>query len=157
MNRTDKILLAAMVALIGGMAALGFLFFRDPALFLGSNASPAPTSEPAPDPKTAPAPVNKPANSTEVTYSDQKGFTPNTVTIQAGQTVSWINNREARPMWVASDVHPSHEKLPEFDTAKVLGRFPKPGEDFSFTFEKSGTWTYHDHADASRTGTVIVK
>lgn len=157
MNRTDTILLTVAIGLVLGMTTLGFLFFRDPAMFVGEDKSPVPVSTPESESEAVSTPTDEPTGQVEVTYSDQAGFIPKTVTIKTGQTVAWVNNRERRPMWVASDPHPIHDNYQAFDTARVLGRFPEMGEGFSFTFEKPGTWTYHDHADPSKTGTVIVK
>lgn len=100
---------------------------------------------------TAPAQEEEPAEEAEetavVTYTDS-GFSPQTIRVQRGTTVTWTNE-SSRAMWVASDVHPTHEELPAFDQ---LGS----GQSYSFTFEQTGEWEYHDHLFASHLGTVIV-
>lgn len=96
-------------------------------------------------------------NLIEITDS---GFNPNTLTITAGQTVTWINNGVI-PSWPASAVHPSHKVYPEsggcigskFDACRGL----KQGESYSFAFNQKGTWKYHDHLDPGLTGTIIVQ
>lgn len=157
MDKSEKIvvIIAISIAILGG--TLGYVIYKNPDIILRNYAAenssaPAPADESPPEKPDS----SKPANQAEVNYSND-GFTPKTVTVQRGESVSFINNREQRPMWVASDDHPTHEKLPKFDAGKALGRFPKPGEDWSFTFKKPGTWTYHDHADPSKTGTIIVE
>jgi plastocyanin len=99
-----------------------------------------------------------------VMYTDQ-GFSPASITIEQGQTVTWIN-RSSKDMWVASAMHPTHmvydgTTLKEhcatnaetsFDACHVFS----PAAPYSFTFDKVGTWKYHDHIDASKFGTVIV-
>ncbi len=100
--------------------------------------------------------VNK-DNTIEITAS---GFNPSTLTINAGETVTWINNGVI-PSWPASAVHPTHKSYPEtggcigskFDACKNL----KQGEAYSFTFNQKGTWKYHDHLDPGSTGTIIVQ
>lgn len=87
-----------------------------------------------------------------VIYNDS-GFSPQEVTIAKGSTVNFVN-KSSIPIWVASDPHPEHTDYPEFDTPRVLGRMPQMGEDFSFTFEKVGTWKYHSHT-ASGDGTDV--
>lgn len=96
-----------------------------------------------------------------VTY-DGTSFTPATVTVRRGGTVTWRSEGTDR-MWVASDVHPTHttysgtsrqEHCPDssgnaFDQCAT-------GSSYSFTFDKVGTWSYHDHVNASAGGTVVV-
>lgn len=83
-----------------------------------------------------------------ISYTDS-GFTPANVTVQQGESVTWINESSGN-MWVASDVHPTHELLSEFDQ---LGT----GDVYSFTFEDTGEWTYHNHVNAGHTGTITVE
>lgn len=97
-----------------------------------------------------------PQNTTSPTVIyDGTAFTPATLTISAGTTVTFDNTSE-RPMWVASDVHPTHELYPEFDTAAANGSPPDAEDDGVFTFQKSGTWSYHDHNNPSATATITV-
>lgn len=98
-----------------------------------------------------------------VSYS-ANGFSPKSVTVKVGQTVTWTNS-SGGPMWVATDVHPSHT---DYDgssrtthcTSGYTGPTPfdecAPGNSYSFTFTKVGTWPYHNHAGAEDQGQVIV-
>lgn len=98
-----------------------------------------------------------------IVYSDS-GFSPQTVTIAKGGQVEFIN-KSSMPLWVASNPHPAHTDYPEFDTPKILGgRMPNMNEDMQFTFNKSGSWGFHNHsasgddtAVGEHPGTVIVK
>lgn len=87
-----------------------------------------------------------------VTYTDS-GFSPQSIEVAKGSTVNFVN-KSSVPIWVASDPHPEHTDYPEFDTPRVIGRLPEMGEDFSFTFNKAGTWKYHSHT-ASGDGTDV--
>ena len=88
----------------------------------------------------------------EVTVTYQNGrFEPQTVTVTPGTTVTFVNASDSS-FWPASDEHPAHNILPEFDPERALG----PGEEYSFTFEQSGEWNYHNHLRASEVGTVNV-
>lgn len=61
-------------------------------------------------------------------------------------------------MWVATDPHPDHTAYPEFDVLRANGgKYPEPRNDFSFTFDKVGTWTYHNHTNPTDKGKIIVK
>lgn len=85
-----------------------------------------------------------------VTYTDT-GFAPATVTVKKGTTVTFVNG-STKSMWVASAVHPTHQLLPGFDQLKSVA---KNGM-YEYTFAKVGTWKYHNHMNASDTGSVIV-
>jgi len=90
-------------------------------------------------------------SSATITYTDE-GFSPTTVQVSKGETVLFIN-KSSKPMWVASVVHPAHTVLPTFDQFETAGF----DESYSCTFEQRGTWEYHDHVNASKTGTIIVR
>ena len=85
-----------------------------------------------------------------VSYEDN-GFVPQEVTVNAGETVTWVNN-SGSGMWVASAVHPTHEEFPQFDQLKEVG----PGGEYSFIFNEIGSFRYHNHISPQFTGTVIV-
>ncbi len=80
------------------------------------------------------------------------GFTPEVVTVRISGTVTWKNS-DAAEHWPAADPHPAHTNLPDLDSLTGLA----PGKSYSFTFPKAGTFTYHDHLQPLRRGTVIVK
>ncbi len=97
-----------------------------------------------------------------VTYGDD-GFSPKEVTVVKGSTVNFVNKSQM-PLWVASDPHPEHTDYPEFDVVYGRDNYPSMGEDFSFTFDKVGTWKYHSHTasgdgtdTAVHPGVIIVK
>lgn len=93
----------------------------------------------------------------EITSS---GFNPVTLTINVGDTVTFIN-KDTQSHWVASAVHPTHLAYPEtggcigskFDSCHGLIQ----DESFSFKFNNKGSWKYHDHLRPGLTGTIVVK
>lgn len=100
-----------------------------------------------------------------VVYNDQ-GFSPKSVTIPLGTTVTFANQGTGN-MWVASAAHPTHivysgtslsQHCPDtanttFDECAAVAS----GNSYSFTFNKVGEWKYHNHvAKAPDFGTVIV-
>lgn len=87
----------------------------------------------------------------EVVY-DGSSFSSAEITVEQGDTVVFVNDSDFG-MWPASDPHPQHTDLPEFDA----GGNVQPGEEYAFTFEEVGQWGYHDHSNSSVTGTVIVE
>ncbi|OGG60513.1 hypothetical protein A2765_06405 [Candidatus Kaiserbacteria bacterium RIFCSPHIGHO2_01_FULL_56_24] len=96
---------------------------------------------------------------------DGIAFSPASVTIARGGTVNFTDSTGAT-MWVASNVHPSHTNYDStsradhcatgYTGAKPFDQCAK-GSSFSFTFDKAGTFEYHDHANSSATGVVIVE
>lgn len=79
-------------------------------------------------------------------------YSPKNVTINAGETVTFKNASD-KTFWPASNVHPVHNILPEFDANRPL----PTGAEYSFTFTKAGSWPWHDHLRASQTGVITVK
>ena len=110
-----------------------------------------------------PIPAGAKNNFVEITAD---GFNPKTLTINAGDTVTWVN-KDSGGHWPASAMHPTHEVYPDssitkcgtdeqkniFDACTALVK----SEKWSFTFNNVGTWNYHDHLDPSLWGTIIVK
>lgn len=86
-----------------------------------------------------------------VRYTDD-GFVPKRVEVSAGTMVEFVNE-SSYEMWVASDLHPTHERLPTFDQFRPY----KQGGIYRYVFDKPGEWSYHDHLAAAETGTIIVK
>lgn len=78
-----------------------------------------------------------------------QGFEPAETTIQKGQKVTWVNSSGA-DAWPASNPHPTHTGYPGFDPQLPM----KTGQAWSFIFDKTGDWGYHDHLNPSRRGTV---
>jgi plastocyanin len=101
-----------------------------------------------------------------VTYSD-KGFSPKTLSVKVGDTVRFVNN-SSHGMWVASNTHPTHTQYDGTSlsqhcsaSANTNGGFDEctpvdPGTVYSFTFTKAGSFMFHNHLQASDTGTVTV-
>lgn len=82
----------------------------------------------------------------------ENGFEPKEITVKSGVSVTFVND-STKGMWVASAPHPTHTILPEFDQLTSVSK----GGTYIYTFEKIGTWKYHNHVASEMTGTVIVK
>lgn len=80
------------------------------------------------------------------------GFQPAKLTVPIGTMVEFVNQSDTT-MWIASNVHPEHEILPTFDQFKEV---PK-GQSYMYTFDKKGTWPYHDHINPALEGTIVVE
>jgi plastocyanin len=108
-----------------------------------------PTPTPAP---TTPTPTPSPTAATEatVTYT-ASGYSPSPVTIKKGGKVTFVNNSSSA-MWPASAPHPSHTDYAGFDPKQGI----IAGSSWTFTFDKVGTWSYHDHLNPTKFGKITV-
>lgn len=93
-------------------------------------------------------------------FMTKSGFSPQEVSIKKGQRIEFINSESkncpisdvACSFWPASDPHPTHVLYSEFDSRRQLG----PGESWSFTFDKVGTWGFHNHFKPEVHGVIHV-
>jgi plastocyanin len=91
---------------------------------------------------TIPSALSATTKNVDVTAA---GFTPKTVTIDFGDTVTWTNKDTA-----------SHQVLADqltFPTSPVLAQ----NQTYSYTFTKSGNFGYRDALHTNRRGTVVVR
>lgn len=105
------------------------------------------------------------AKTYDVVYTDA-GYSPATLTIKVGDTVNFKNESSGGD-WVGSAMHPTHtaysgttlqQHCPDtandaFDECSA----DKPGESWSFTFAKIGSWGYHNHVNAKHFGKITVE
>lgn len=129
---------------------VGYYFLRGYSPSSQNIQNQAATTETATPTTLATTSANVAAKAT-VDYTDS-GFTPKTVTVKVGDTVTWTNN-SGKSMWVASAPHPAHTDLPGFDQLKGVEK----GSTYSYTFAKVGSWKYHNHLVPKDTGTVVVE
>lgn len=165
MKSTTILWIAIAVVVIGGIA--WYVSPYGPAApSTMSPYTPELPTVPAPAAPGQPAATNTPSAVT-VAFTDN-GFSPASVTVPVGTKVTF-ENRSSEAMWVASNPHPSHTGYDgtSRDTHCAAGysgaasfdecAMGETGATYSFTFTKSGTWGYHNHADHAMTGTVIVR
>ncbi len=163
---TGIILLIVLIA-VGGL----ILYGKDkPTTYNSGNDTatntPSDTKTVTPPPQSPsqePSPTIKPdTKAITITYTDA-GFAPGVVTIDKGTTVTFVNKSSGQ-MWVGSDPHPIHT---DFSGTTTKNHCPDvtatafdqcgTGTSFSFTFDKIGSWKYHNHVSASKVGVIIVK
>lgn len=84
------------------------------------------------------------------TDSGMLGFEPSTVTIKAGDTVKWVNNKlpPHNIVFEGSAANKSHDQL-----------MFSPGESYEATFDEPGTYSYYcaPHRGAGMAGKVVVE
>lgn len=97
-----------------------------------------------------PTSTQTPVAGTAVTL-DKTGFSPETLTVKAGDTVTWTN-KSGQDATVNSDPHPIHTSYSPLN----LNNFSDGGT-LTLKFDKAGTYTYHNHLNPSQRGTIIVQ
>lgn len=98
------------------------------------------------------APTQSNYKKTHVVTLDESGFIPQTISIKRGDTVEFQSALQ-EPFWPASDLHPTHGIYPEFDPQEPV----EAGSSWQFTFDKSGSFKYHDHLSPFFRGIIIVE
>jgi plastocyanin len=164
MTDTSKIWIAVIVALVIGWVIGNFIHIPRP--------HPSVTAPPAvPEP---------PASETNVIKITDTGFNPSTITIKAGEVVTFVSKATA-PVWPAGNPHPTHDAYPSDsyalagDQAKSFGskacieygirkgnvfdpcQMLLPEQTFSFRFNEKGSWSFHNHVRPEHAGTIIVE
>ena len=87
-----------------------------------------------------------------ITYTAVDGFVPKRMDIEPGTQVRFYNASD-ETFWPASNIHPTHAILPEFDSKKPMS----PGETWGFTFRTRGYWRFHNHLAPELGGLVVVR
>jgi plastocyanin len=82
---------------------------------------------------------------------NENGFSPSEIIIKPGDSIEFTTSLN-KPFWPASDLHPSHGIYPEFDPQQPV----EPAESWTFKFQKSGRWKYHDHLQPQYRATIVV-
>ncbi len=99
-------------------------------------------------------------------HMNEDGFSPKRLIIKPGSRVIFENTGSAA-IWPASNDHPSHTlydgtsaeehcATPDSDAFDACGGV-SPGKSWSFIFEKTGIYGFHDHFDSYMGGKIIVR
>ena len=150
----NKIIIAIAVVVV--VIVGGYFLGRGVLRSTPSASEPSTSQQPS---QQSPESQTPAINENVVIYTDS-GYSQSTLTIQKGETVTF-KNQSSRSMWTASGVHPSHTLYPTtggclgstFDACSGI----QPGDSWSFKFDVSGTWKYHNHLRPGDTGTIVVQ
>lgn len=91
-----------------------------------------------------------PVSGNVISYSSS-GFSPAELKVKVGDTVTFKNDSE-QVVQVNSAPHPAHTSFPELNVGEIA-----KGESKSVTFTTVGTKKYHNHLNASESGTIVVE
>ncbi|HVE80762.1 MAG TPA: cupredoxin domain-containing protein [Candidatus Dormibacteraeota bacterium] len=80
---------------------------------------------------------------------------PSCTRLTAGESVTWVNqtNKEVE---IGADPHPVHTGNHEVSSGEFVLRI-LPGQSAKVIIKKKGSFGFHDHANPSAHGTIIVK
>jgi plastocyanin len=80
-------------------------------------------------------------------------FSPQTIKIKKGQSVTWVN-QDTTPHQVMANPYPTGTSLPSLNSTEPMVL----GESYTATFDKTGTYAYHDPLNpAALNGVVMVE
>lgn len=96
-------------------------------------------------------PVVTPPKTASVNITED-GFAPSTIKVNIGTVVIW-HNLDHKPHRIAANPYGTHSTLPSLDS---MSKIP-PNGTYRYTFDKAGTYGYHDELNPKINGTVIVK
>lgn len=139
---------ALMYAIIG-LVVYGLIYYFVLGRRGGSTYNTIPTSSPGTTLESSPSATTEVSQDTIILTAD--GFTPATLTVKTGTKVTWTN-QSGKKASVNSSPHPTHTDYPPLN----MGNLSNGGSLF-LTFDKPGTYKYHNHLNPSQFGTVIVQ
>lgn len=147
-----NLIIGGIVGLVIVLAVGFFLLSQNKAVAPTATPSVAPSvMEESPSPSESASPSGVMEDKKETVTLNANGFSPANLTIKTGTTVIWTN-KSGQEGNVSSDPHPIHTNYPPLN----LGSFAN-GDSVSLTFDKAGTYGYHDHLNPSFKGTIIVQ
>lgn len=134
------IVIYLVIALVAYGVVYYFVFAKKGGVNYGtSQQTPSANQQTSPTSPTSPAPAAK--NSVQISNFS---FSPATLTVKVGDTVTWTNQDSMGHSATADDN--------SFDTG-ILDQ----GKSGTITFSKAGTYTYHCAVHPSMHGTIIVQ
>lgn len=144
MNSKFFIGIVIVIVLIGGFS----LFYKKGSYSPSINPQSKTESANPMSKKTNPASEDK--NGQNIVTLGENGFSPVTLTVKAGTKVTWLN-KSGKKAAINSDPHPIHTNYSLLN----LGSFESE-DSLSLTFDKAGTFGYHNHLNPSQKGTIYV-
>ena len=160
----NKIIIIVIVVAVIIILA-GYFFLSNQQTTLQPPVLEQPSSEIIPQPSEESKEEAATLKENTVIYTDA-GYPPANLLIKKGDTVTF-KNQSSSSMWPASAIHPTHRV---YDGASLDQHCPDtsnsafdactgilPGGSWSFKFDKTGSWKYHDHLNPQNLGTIIVE
>lgn len=130
------LLIIAVAVIAGGFVLIG-----------NKKPSQAPTAQSQP---TITVPTKSEIEPEVITLTST-GFTPKDITVLQGTRIIW-KNESGKTATVHSDDHPTHRLFPILN----LGEFGN-GSSVQVVLSEEGVFKYHNHLNASETGSITVE
>ncbi|MBI2108553.1 MAG: hypothetical protein HYT93_00025 [Parcubacteria group bacterium] len=83
----------------------------------------------------------------------EKGFEPRYVKISLNTEIVFSSALDNKTFWPASNLHPTHDIYPEFDSKGPI----QEDNVWSFVFKDLGAWGFHDHIRSYFNGIIYVE
>ncbi len=151
--KNSGVIIAVIVVLVLGAGVFALTKNKDKASDPGTGLTNAPQTvgDTAQAQSSEQSATSTEASSADtITYSDS-GFSPATLTVKSGTTVT-IKNDSSRILEFESDPHPDHTDEPELNAGTV-----SPGKSMTFTVTKTGSHGYHNHLNDDDKGKIVVQ
>lgn len=87
----------------------------------------------------------------EIVMMKNNNYEPKDLSIKKCTKVIF-RNVSSEPHWPASNIHPTHGIYPELDPKQPVDA----GSEWSFVFDRVGSWKYHDHLKPAIRGVIEV-
>lgn len=139
-----KLLIGVVVALLAVGGAAVVVFSQKDGVDTSNGKNQQVTGRTAEKSESGTTTGNSQAVATSMVRIDNFAFSPATITVKQGTTVTWTNKDNApHTVTVDSGAGPASDTLQKGDT-------------YTFTFKQAGTFAYHCNFHSGMTGTVIV-
>ena len=149
-NNNTK-LLVGVVAGILLVAGVAYAVTRDQPDTATTTASPTPAPISSPSPGTSPSSDSNKAKAATTIMYDASGFAPTTITVTAGQSVTFTNSSD-HEVDVSSSPHPAHTDNPELN-AGVLA----PGKSVVKVLNNKGSFGIHNHLNPTERMKITIQ
>lgn len=151
MNSKNIILVITFLAI----AISGWFYVKSLQVQSTSSSSDGPAATPnvVVTPVASPsAGVDSELNEKNLVKLNSQGFSPQTLTIKVGESVTWVN-QDSTDRQANSDPHPAHTIYAPLNTIGFL----KVGEKRLLSFPAKGVYKFHDHLYPQFTGSIVVE
>lgn len=154
MKKSMIIVIVIVVLAIGTVAAFALVNKEDKAAntaTTGATENTSGNSTSDSNSQTSDATPSESTTQTAIITFDGSEFTPETLTVKTGTTVT-VKNTSSKTIQFDSDPHPAHTDNKDLNAGTVTA-----GQSITFVAVNKGTFGYHDHLNPSETGTIIVE
>lgn len=146
----NKVIAVIIIVIVALLAFAGYLWMQQDTP-TPENTTPDTTQNTNQTPTEESQTEQQPQESVAtITYTDN-GFSPSSVTVNAGETVR-VQNDSSSTLSFNSDDHPTHNKQSALNVGEIAA-----GESKTFSIDTVGTWGFHNHLNPAHEGSLLVE